>query len=90
MIDPEKDKLLNRAAQPEEWHPHQEKMSEWSSTQFVRKNKAHRCYKKEKINQPEIGDLHDRLIGFGQFRQFVFPVENPPELAMEHGKTNAV
>ena len=62
VIDAQEDKLLDRAAEPEEGHGEEEKISESSIEQCIRKNETGCSNEEKKIDQAYVGDLHDRFV----------------------------
>jgi hypothetical protein len=74
MIDFQKNELLNHAGEPKTDMPIMKSGRDGVDVNSFGKRKQRRP-RKQKIDQPEIGDLNDGFIRHVEFGQFIFPVK---------------
>ena len=86
MIDPDKNKLFDCAADPEQWYTTEEKIAKGGSQQCIRKNETGSGNEEKKKDQTDIGYLHNSLVVRLKFLEIILPSEELPESCMKQSK----
>jgi hypothetical protein len=73
MVDLEENKLFDRPSQPENRHSQKEKMAQSCGAEFFPKEKTGGSHKDEKVDQPDVGYLHNGLIERLKILKIRFP-----------------
>ncbi|MGI4874456.1 MAG: hypothetical protein ACRYFX_25145 [Janthinobacterium lividum] len=87
---PQKDKLLDQPAKPEQGNASHQKPPQSSASQLPRKNQIYRPKQQKHVNQPQIQNLHNSPVGRVQLHQLLPPAKQPPKSQVEKSEQQII